>query len=92
MLLSPKALAFLAILSISAVVASPIAGDGTVEKRDAADYGNYGNYGAYGAYGDHFGSSVRKHFDEKIGAYPTTSPSPTPEPTPGYGSYGSYGR
>ena len=62
MVLLPKVLAFLALFSISAVVASPVAGDGTVEKRDAADYGNYGNYGAYGAYGDHFGSKGSKTF------------------------------
>ncbi|KAF7505677.1 hypothetical protein GJ744_000526 [Endocarpon pusillum] len=61
MVLSPKLLAFLALLSISAVVASPVPADGAVEKRKAADYGNYGNYGAYGKYG----------------AYPPPSPTPT---------------
>lgn len=50
MILTPRILAVLALISFSAVVAAPIAADGLVEKRDAeaADYGNYGQYGKYG--------------------------------------------
>ena len=57
MMLTPKVLALLALFSVSAVLAAPVAGDSLVEKRDAepADYGNYGNYGKYGAYGDCLG-------------------------------------
>lgn len=50
MMFSPKLLALLAFFSVSAVAALPIAVDGTVEKRDAQDYGSYGEYGAYGTY------------------------------------------
>lgn len=52
-MLSTKVLALLALFSVSAVLAAPIAGDGLVEKRsaDAADYGKYGDYGNYGKYG-----------------------------------------
>jgi hypothetical protein len=45
----------LALVSISAVVAAPIAGDSVVENRDAqSNYGDYGNYGAYGTYCKHY--------------------------------------
>jgi hypothetical protein len=49
-MLAPNFVAVLAFLSISAVVAVPIAVDGLIEKRDAipADYGKYGDYGSYG--------------------------------------------
>ncbi len=49
-MLAPRILAMLAFISVSTVIAAPIAGDGLVDKRDAspADFGDYGNYGDYG--------------------------------------------
>jgi hypothetical protein len=83
MMLTPKVLAMLALASISAVLAAPIAGDGLVE-REAADYGKYGNYGKYG---DAVGiKSMERLLTYRPGSYGAYPPPPT-----GYGKYGSYG-
>jgi len=92
-------LALLALGSVTAVVAAPIADDALVAREPEPEakpgYGNYGDYGKYGEYGTYktYGKYSR---NLEVAAEPVkkreAEPEPEPEAKPGYGNYGNYGK